>query len=121
MRREVIPNKNALVVPKPRSGHGYLLKRFSRIPDALPQIRGIPEVSTDLKGSKSNPMIFQPLKSWEREANRDASQDNDRDNILPLHNMQNASFNEAVPRTFDVHVDSREADSSLAVNELGQQ
>ena len=121
MRGEVDPNKNAPVVPKPRPGRGYLLKRFSRISDAFSRIRGIPEVLTSSKGSKSTPKSYQATRPWQREANRATSQDSDRDTILPLHNMQNASFNEEVPKTFDLHVDTREADSSLAVNELGQE
>ena len=78
-------------------------------------------MSTDSKGSKSTPKRYQPMKPWEREANRAASQDSGRESILPLHNMQSASSKEGIPRTIDVHVDTGGANSSVAVNELGQQ
>ena len=121
MRGEAVPNKNMLGVPKPRSGHGYVLKRFSRIPDASSQIRGTPEVSTHSKGSKNTTKRCQPMKPWEREAIRAVSQDSGRESILPLHNMQSASSNEGISGTVDVHVDTCRADSSLAINELGKQ
>ena len=121
MRGEAVPKKNTLGVPRSRSGHGYLFKSFSRITDALSRIRGTPEVSTDLKGSKSTPKRHQPMKPWEREANRAVSQDSGRDIILPLHDMQSASSKEGILRTIDVHVDTGGADSSFSVNQLGQQ
>ena len=121
MRGEVVPNKNTPVVPKARSRHGYLLKRFSNIPDALSRIRGIPEASTDSNGSRGTLKRYQPTTSWERETNRAASQESGRDSILPLYSMQSPSSEEGIPRTFDVNVDTRGADDSLGVNELGQQ